>query len=185
MPDIFVSPEKEPELPVEEPKTEAQKIKLPGHSHNPLAAFCFYPEGVKFETIEKEEKVILLLRQHLIVNVKWILVTLIMLFIPRLAGLFGFFGALPAGFGFVLTLIWYLITVAYAMESFFSWFFNVYIVTNMRIIDIDFYNLIYKQVSDTNLGNVQDLTYNMGGVVRTIFNYGDVFIQTAVEVARW
>ena len=93
--------------------------------------------------------------------------------------------ALPTGFGFVLTLIWYLITVAYAMESFFSWFFNVYIVTNMRIIDIDFYNLIYKQVSDTNLGNVQDLTYNMGGVVRTIFNYGDVFIQTAAEVTEF
>jgi len=90
MPDIFISPEEKVETPVTEPKTEVQKSKLSGHTHNPLAAFCFYPEGVKFETIEKEEKVILLLRQHVIINVKWILVTLILLFVPRIADFFGF-----------------------------------------------------------------------------------------------
>ena len=52
--------------------------------------------------------------------------------------------------------------------------FNVYIVTDERIIDIDFYNLIYKEVSDANIDKIQDVTYKMGGVVRTLFNYGDV-----------
>ena len=71
------------------------------------------------------------------------------------------------------------------MESFLTWFFNVYIVTDERIIDIDFYNLIYKEVSDANIDKIQDVTYKMGGVIRTLFNYGDVMVQTASEVPNF
>ena len=42
-------------------------------------------------------------------------------------------------------LVWYLISIAYFIESFLTWFFNVYFVTDERIIDVDFYNLIYKK----------------------------------------
>ena len=75
--------------------------------------------------------------------------------------------------------------MAYILESFLTWFFNVYIVTDERIIDIDFYNLIYKEVSDANIDKIQDVTYKMGGVIRTLFNYGDVLIQTASEVPNF
>ena len=91
----------------------------------------------------------------------------------------------PSNFRFIFILIWYLITTAYFLESFLTWFFNVYIVTDERIIDIDFYNLIYKEVSDANIDKIQDVTYKMGGVVRTLFNYGDVLIQTASEVPNF
>jgi len=197
MPDVFVSPKNEtpkptaPEdvtasvLPKIEPKTELQKSALPGHSHSPLSSFCFYPDHIDFESRAKEEKVVLLLRQHVIVNVKWILVTILMLFVPGLASMFGVFDSLPTGFELVITLAWYLVTMVYAFENFLSWYFNVYIVTDMRVIDVDFYNLIYKEVSDANLGKIQDVTYNMGGDARAIFNYGDVFIQTAAEVSEF
>jgi len=185
MPDIFINEsDKTPEvLPKIEPKTEAQKSVIEGHTHSPLSAFCFYPDHIDFETRAKEEKIVLLLRQHIIVNLKWILGTTVLLITPGVIKAFGLFAAFPTGFELVITLGWYLVTLAYATESFLNWFFNVYIVTDMRVIDVDFHNLIYKEVSDANLNKIQDVTYNMGGVVRTIFNYGDVFIQTAAEVS--
>jgi hypothetical protein len=181
MPDIFIS---DP-IPSEVPPTEAQRIKIPGHTHNKFSSFCLYPEGVDFETREKEESIILLLRAHPITNVKWIFITVLMLFAPGVFGVFGLMSTLPLGFGLVLTLSWYLITSAYALEGFLNWYFNIYIVTTKRVVDVDFYNLIYKEVSDANLNKVQDVTYNMGGVVRTLFNYGNVYIQTASEVPNF
>lgn len=184
MPDIFVNDEK-PLVPEKLPKTEKQKSEFREHGHSPLSSFCLYPDGAHFETREHDERIILLLRQHPIVNIKWILITLLMVFFPTLASSFGIFESLPSGFGFVFTLVWYLVTTAYALESFMSWYFNVYIVTDRRIVDVDFYNFIYKQVSDAQLSKIEDVTYNMGGVIRTIFNYGNIFIQTAGEVNQF
>lgn len=188
MPDIFISTDDnkvEKEVSQKEPRTEAERMKIPGHTHSRLSAFSLYPEDVDFETKESEEKIILLLRQHPIVNVRWILVTILLFFVPGLARAFGIFASLPTGFDLVITLAWYLFTLAYALESFLSWYFNVYFVTNLRVIDVDFYNLIYKQVSDANISKIQDVTYNMGGVARAVFNYGNVFIQTAAEVSEF
>jgi hypothetical protein len=191
MPDVFVSkpPKKESdskvEIAPEIPATEQEKRSIPGHTHNKLSAFSVYPEGVGFETLGEEEKIVLLVRAHLITNVKWILVTLLMIIAPGVVQSFGLLLVFPVGLQLIITLSWYLITMAYALESFLSWYFNVYIVTNLRVIDVDFFNLVYKQVSDANIDKIQDVTYNMGGVIRTIFNYGDVFVQTAAEVSEF
>jgi hypothetical protein len=191
MPDIFISPDEEVHgrtpaaLPKRAPKTEAQKKTIPGHSHNKFSSFCMYPDGVDFETHEDKEEIILLLRQHPIVNVKWMTLTLLLLTGPTLLNLLGIFSLLPAGFDLVITLAWYLVTSAYAIESFLSWYFNVYFITDARVIDVDFYNLIDKRVSNAEIEMIQDVSYSTGGVVRTMVNFGDVFIQTAAEVSEF
>ena len=176
MPDVFVSSKKE---------KKALYKDLPMQERYPLASFLMCPSGVTFETRESEEKVILFLRRHLVTNIPWILTTIIMVLAPIFINSLSILDSIPSDFKFVFLLIWYLITTAYFLESFLTWFFNVYIVTDERIIDIDFYNLIYKEVSDANIDKIQDVTYKMGGVVRTLFNYGDVLIQTASEVPNF
>jgi hypothetical protein len=71
------------------------------------------------------------------------------------------------------------------LAGFINWFFNVYIVTNERIVDVDFINILYKQVSSTRLNLIQDVTVKTGGVVRAFFDYGDVFVQTAGTEANF
>jgi len=191
MPDIFISEESKKEDLKPEPhlseksKSKVQKEKFPGSTHNPLSAFCYYPGNINFETKESKEKVVLLLRQHPITNVKWILIAFLMILAPIVLGAFPILSFLPPDFQFIAVLIWYLVTTAFVIQSFLTWFFNVYIVTDERIVDIDFYSLIYKEVSDANIDKIQDVTYKMGGVVRTLFNYGDVLIQTASEVPNF
>lgn len=178
MPDIFVA--KHPE------KYKRTSYKnLPCEKHNPLSAIVFCPENLKFESMDSEEKVILFLRKHFITNIPWIFLVIIMFLTPAFVSDLSLFDSIPDNFMFIFILIWYLISTAYFLESFLTWFFNVYIVTDERIIDIDFYNLIYKEVSDANIDRIQDVTYNMGGVIRTMFNYGDIMIQTASEVPNF
>jgi membrane protein YdbS with pleckstrin-like domain len=201
MPDIFINPkegkiEQKPEDIVEEKAvfqetvTEAPKSKevleqLPGHSHNPLSSFIYFPEKVNFESQESEEKVILLLRRHAITNIGWVLVTALLFFVPAVAKALGLLAMLPGNYQFFIHVAWYIFVFTYAMQGFLGWYYNVHIITDERIVDVNFSNLIYKQVSDASINKIQDVTYKMGGVARTMFNYGDVVVQTASEVPNF
>lgn len=169
MPDIYVS----------------KKQKTEGQAHNPLSAYCYKPESTFFETQDPEEKIILLLRQHPITNLPWILVAVLMAIAPSILNYFPLLSFLPANLIVVALLLWYLLTVAVVIQGFLFWFFNVYIVTDERIVDFDFYNLIYKEISEAKIDKIQDVTYKVGGVVRTVFNYGDVLIQTAGTIPNF
>jgi uncharacterized membrane protein YdbT with pleckstrin-like domain len=125
------------------------------------------------------------LRQHPIVNVRWIIIAVLGIFAPIVLNYLPILSFLPKNYQFIAVLGWYLLVTAYILQSFLYWFFNVYIVTTERVIDVDFFNLIYKKVSDADLNKIQDVSYNMGGVLRTLLNYGDVNIQTAGEVTNF
>lgn len=195
MPDIYIDTEKgkgNPSTPlrtggVKEKEREIMPSRhdLPGHSHNPLATFCYRPDNVNFETQESGEKVVLFLRPHIVTNIPWVILAVLLFLAPAVLGNFPLLSFLPFQFQTVVVLGWYLVTAAFILENFLTWFFNVYIVTDERIIDIDFYNLIYREVSETKIDKIQDVTYKMGGVVRAVFNYGDVFIQTAGTVPNF
>ena len=53
-----------------------------GSTLGPLTCFAVKPDGVRFETQEEGETVILFLRQHIVVNVPWIIMAVIMIFAP-------------------------------------------------------------------------------------------------------
>lgn len=179
MPDVFNAPKAK----VESVKTLFKD--LPSQNRKTLSSFAMCPENVNFETQEDQEKVVLFLRQHFIVNIPWIITGLILLLVPTFIETTQILDSIPSNFEFVFTLIWYLVTFAYILLKFINWFFNVYIVTDERIVDVDFYNLIYKEVHDARIDKIEDVTYKMGGVIRTLFDYGDVLIQTAAEVPNF
>ncbi len=62
-----------------------------------------------------------------------------------------------------------------------SWFFNIFILTDERVIDVDFLNLFSRVISDAKIDHIQDVNSEMSGVWQTFFNFGTVFIQTAGE----
>lgn len=164
------------------PKTHKQRKALLGHTHNSLSAFNYYPDRVEFINKDPEEKVILLLRSHPITHVSWLLIVGLMLIIPNFFPVFDFFGLMPARFQIIIMLIWYLATFTYALERFLKWYFNVNIITDERIIEVDFPYLIYREITDANIDQIQDVTVIVGSALRTVFNYGNIIIQTAGEI---
>lgn len=159
--------------------------RLVGEKSRPLSAFLARPRAISFESQLEGEEVILLLRRHWITNVKWLVVLVIMLFAPVLLTWVPLLDSFPVVYRFIFTLFWYLFTFAYFLESFFTWYFNINIITDERIIDIDFYSLVYKEISDAQIEEIQDVTVKQGGFLATLLNYGTVFIQTAAEKPRF
>ncbi len=194
MPDIFINAEEAAPQPQTASKTSTANPQpvsdlqntshedSPYHTHNPIASFCYFPHNVEFIDQEPDEQVILLVRRHPLTNTGWILLTLGMVFAPILFKYFPLISFMPANFQLVALLIWYLLTLAIFVQGFLSWFFSVNIITNKRVIDVDFVNLIYRKITDAKIENIEDATVQMGSVIRTLFDYGDVLIQTAAEV---
>lgn len=194
MPDLYISKTKdklqegvaasvekkqsEQELPQDTAiDSKSESTKKNGGSY--IGAFTYMPQNARFETQEKEEKIVLFLRRHPITNFPWILLSLALGVGPVLLNWFPFVSFLPQNFQVAAVTLWYLLVTAITLEGALSWFFNVYIITDERIIDVDFHNLIYREISDTKTDKIQDVTYKMGGVLGTIFNYGTLVVQTA------
>lgn len=181
MPDIFVGSSKPKETKPSfsiGPKDKVRKII----SKRPLgffSAFALNPHHLRYEAQESDEKIVLFLRRHFFTNVGWILMTFCLILVPFFAFSFFSFDFVPMGFRFMGLIGWYLLTFAFAFERFISWFFNVNIITNFRIIDVNFPSILYKDISETKLENVQDISSKTGGFIRSFLNYGDVMIQTA------
>lgn len=174
---------KMPDLYTAEPKKVVFKEPVLPSSTNPLNPFVLKPLGVGFENQQKGETIILLLRRHWITNLSWIVLGILCLFVPLFFGNFPPILALPPKYKIVIFIGWYLILIAFVFEKFLVWFFNVAIITNKRVVDVDFYGLLYKEITDAELKEIQDVTQKQVGAIRTIFNFGNVFIQTAGEKA--
>lgn len=145
-----------------------------------LGSYCVLPK-MRFVTQQDDEEIVLLLRAHPVTNVPWILVTLIMLVLPGFVELTGVFIGLPAGFLFVGKLIWYLMTLMYAFEKFLYWYYSVFIVTNERLVDIDFENILWRIVTYANLNHIEEPAMVTGGFIRSLLQYGNVYVTTASE----
>jgi membrane protein YdbS with pleckstrin-like domain len=151
----------------------------PTESHEVLHSFCINP-GVRFDTQGPNERVILILRAHPITQIPWIFNTIFFIILLILGNIFA-----PLIFNgpqiFFLNIFILAFIFAYVWFNFLSWFFNVGIITNERILDVDFINVLYKEVTATRLSKVEDVTAKSGGYIRSLFNYGNVFVQTAGE----
>lgn len=153
---------------------------------NVLSSFCHNPKDVSFQTQKEKESIILFLRSHVITNLSWFLITFILIILPpitlTLLSNFGFnvlFVPAASRFALVFTLFYYLLVCSYVFINFLHWFYNVFIVTSQRVVDIDYSDIVVHNIAVTSLSHVQDVNYTQSGFIPTFFNYGNLFVQTA------
>lgn len=156
--------------------------EITGHTKHPLSSLLINPHVFDFEERDEEEKIILVARPHWFTNVSWIFTTVLLVIAPSLLKFVPLINEIPDKYMLVGFLMWYLVTFAFAFEKFLSWYFDVFIITDERVIDIDFNNLLNKKFSEAKIAMIQDITSEVKGVSQTLFNYGTVFVQTAAEV---
>jgi len=66
-----------------------------------------------------------------------------------------------------------------------DYYFDVWIVTNERIVNIEQKGLFTRQISELRFSRVQDVTASVDGLIPTILNFGNVTVQTAAEEERF
>ena len=161
--------------------------------HNPLTSLNYDPRkltSITFSDQRTDELIKLVLRKHPITNVPWIVLTILALFvpiglhtlviqteiIPTTNYLYELFSNAEISLIYVL---YYLAIFYFAFYNFLGWYFNVLIITNQRIVDLNYDPPFNRQMTQAQLEEVQDIRHTQRGTLAIAFNFGDIFIQTA------
>ncbi|MDA1316727.1 MAG: hypothetical protein O3B87_01735 [bacterium] len=142
-----------------------EPVVVPPHTH------------VRFATQHKDEEVLLVVRRVLITQFPWVINTIIFSLLALFLNIF-LQDILTTNQLIVLDLFSFFFIFSYAWVNYLLWYFTIGLVTNERIIDLDFYHLVYKEFSATTIRKVSDITTKVGGFLGSIFNYGNVYVKT-------
>lgn len=145
-----------------------------------------------FETQEKTEKVILIVRFH------WSVLMLPFIFgTIATAAVVGFaylvlrnslssasipFADLIFRAIFSLTLLF---GTLYIFGSWLTRYLNVFILTNEHIVDIKQIAFFSRKISTLSLDSIEDVAIQKKGILPSLFDFGDVMIQTAGELPNF
>jgi len=207
MPDIFIDKTKEENKSPKEPSPDLENIadkesmplekmdkthllknlgiKAHGGRVHAFSSYFETPSKLHFSNKLNEEIMLLFVRKHFITNTPWILKALAMGLVPvifEFLGAFGFYSTdflETAGKFIVYFFYYFFIFSGYILVHYMTWFYNIGLVTNLRVIDIDFSDIVYEDVAATKISQLEDVHYKQIGIVRSVFDYGDVFVQTA------
>ena len=121
-------------------------------------------------TLKKDEKLLIIIRQHWIKLVlpffAWLLLTILLLtFITN----------------YTVDFIIILLTAIYPMIEYINWKYNLWAVTNMRVVDESGFFTRYSKESP--LDKINNVEYDQP-ILGRIFGYGNVDIQTAAEMGE-
>jgi len=163
------------------------QVKMEKNEPHILASFHENPEGVHFANQDSDEEVLLFLRRHYITNLSWQIATIVFIMLPLIAlATIPYLNitlpiVIPPNYIIVLVLFYYLIVFGYAFVSFIVWFYNVGIISNHRVIDIDVNGISSKDIAATDLKDIIDISYKQSGIQQNLFDFGDVVMETEAE----
>jgi hypothetical protein len=62
--------------------------------------------------------------------------------------------------------------------SWINWYYSLYIVSDIRMIQITQRGLFHKTFVDLSLKQIQSVNYEVGGLQATLLGYGTILVQT-------
>jgi hypothetical protein len=85
----------------------------------------------------------------------------------------------------ILIGIFQLMALVVFLVAVLDYYFDVLIVTDRRVVDIDQEQLFYRKISELNLRDIEDTSFSRQGFFQTLLNYGTISIQTAGEKSNF
>ncbi len=146
--------------------------------------------------LQPGEHIILAVRQHPFVLATRLLPFLLLAFVPLILGMFfSFIGSiggaaasgisLPTSLARFLTGFYWLILWIGAFTTVTRFILTVWIITNVRIVDIKQYSFFGREVSSFLLLRVQDVTTQIDGMLETLIGYGRLDVETAGNLEKF
>ena len=147
-----------------------------------------------FEGQHSQEHIIKIVRRHwfnILQQYFFILVGIVILaalptFFSQVMPFWGFSGFTDSSYiiPFFQSLFALLIWVI-AFIIWIDYYFDVWIITSERIVNIEQRGLFIRQVSELKFANIQDVTTEVQGLIPTLLNFGNVYVQTAGTKTRF
>lgn len=148
-----------------------------------ISSFNAFPKETFFSGQDRGEEIVLIVRQHPIVLLPGIVTSVLVLFIgfviSSVLANYGLLGSKSVAgiIAFLIILTLFILTSIFS--AFLKWFYTVNIVTTTRIIDLDFQDVIKHVYTEARLDKIEDVTHKPAGFWSSIFDFGDVYVQTA------
>ncbi|MEK7548745.1 MAG: PH domain-containing protein [Patescibacteria group bacterium] len=76
---------------------------------------------------------------------------------------------------------YYLFLLTFLFGAFINFYFDIIFITNERIINVNQQGLLARQVSELSMNQIQNVTAEVNGLLRSLFNFGTLAIETAGE----
>lgn len=146
---------------------------------NPFTAFSPEPFATSFDSQTTDEQVLLLVRQHPIFIIQKLSFAVLLLLLPLLIPFLPFLALIPVSFIAVIVMAWYLGIFGFILQTFLNWYFNVYIISNERIVAVEFTSLFYKHISYAQIDKIEDVTATSSGFLGAVLDFGHLEVQTA------
>src|SRR3989338_9364024 len=145
------------------------------------------PAGV---ALEQDEVILVLAREHKVILIfklaVWGLIAILPFVFEVLINLY-----FPILLDEPTNIFWQVIKAVFFLNALLGlliivtlYYLNVHIVTNKRVLDADQRSVIHHQTTEAHLNKIQDVSADIKGFWRQIFNYGDVHIQSAGDIER-
>lgn len=138
------------------------------------------------------EKIEFMLRKHLIVMMPPFLLFMVLLIVPYgLKLLFEsiypemFLNTVMYAVAMLVASIYYLSVGLFFYTYFVTFYLDLLIVTNDRLIHIEQHGLFARSISELDLYKIQDATSEVNGFFASVFRYGTIQIQTAGAVDKF
>lgn len=77
--------------------------------------------------------------------------------------------------------IYYLGLATFFLLRWLSVYLDVGVITNQRVVDVDQRSLFNRNIAELDSKMIQDISADKSGLLQTVFDFGDVVIQTAGE----
>lgn len=128
--------------------------------------------------IKDDEKIISVERRHWGSFIKQAVISLLIITPPFFFIDFFLSAWIPSLIFLGIILIGFL----YGFFSWVKWYLNGIIITNKRLIYIKQKSIFSKKVAETPIINIQDITYEVSGILASIFSFGTVTIVSGGSI---
>lgn len=135
---------------------------------------------LNFPGKESDEQIYIFVRRYPVAFLPtFILLVGVTLLGLGLVALLGLEGYVSRNYQVLVGSAFILFMLLFALIEFIDFYFDLHILTDRRLVDINQLKLFNRSVSTLLLDDIQDVTSKSKGPFETLFNFGDVEIQTA------
>ncbi|MDD2578226.1 MAG: PH domain-containing protein [Candidatus Dojkabacteria bacterium] len=142
-------------------------------------SFKAFPKELNFLDKERDENIVLVLRTPFFRYIPQMIAMLLTLLLPLIIYLPISEEEGSRTFMIAMMLIAVMIVITFLIFAVLRWYYNVGIITDKRVLDIDFHNIMSHSVAEARLEKIVDITVKQKGIEGSIFDVADIHIQTA------
>ncbi len=139
---------------------------------------------MQFE-LQPGEIILATFRKHWLLFIIEMLGLIVLFFVPFLLSALPKFPVISDPVAIFLGTLWMLLIFMKGFVSWTNYYLDVWVVTNMRLVDIEQRSLFNRKSSTLELDHIEDITVHIEGFFESIIGYGTLSVQTAGHIQEF